>query len=254
MLFVWQPIPPAAGCDPMPRCIWAMPTEEFVKVHLIVRVSVGFVIPISIIITCYVYIFVRLRRRATNAEMSLGATVMSKKQNRVTKMITAVITAFVICWLPNNIINFMQIIEVRPPDNAGEIFTFFGLVLGYTNSCINPILYAFMKADVREEIKKVFDETCMKCCGSASTSVPSVSKARDGAGGARVPENHTVVVVAAAEDTRNSSGCAQEELLSSRRKADSIAQLCDQTTAATNGGVTAAIAETRLETTGPVII
>jgi len=148
-------------------CTWKA-SDSFQRAHQAVRLSFGFFIPISIIIFSYAFIFIRLQRQAQNTESTLGVTMLVRRQHRVTKMIFTVISAFILCWLPNITIHLLILSGVMKNDQLSEILSLFGIVLGFANSCVNPILYAFMKADVREEVKKTLDRVFGKCCSHCS--------------------------------------------------------------------------------------
>ena len=108
----------------------------------------GLIVPLIIIAILYGLIIKVLRRNAKGKQVARG-------KKRVTKMISAVISSFVICWTP------MQIYLLYT--HHGHVIAVFAIIsqsLVYISACINPILYAFLS----EPFRKAFQEflTCSK--------------------------------------------------------------------------------------------
>ena len=114
---------------------------------------IGFVIPILIISFCYANIVSTVRRKTM--ETSSRAPV-----GRVTKLSTMVITAFVICWTPQKVLNlwsaFCGWLNLCPFDETAynQVYPFC-LVLAWTNSIMNPILYALTTPTVRKNLAEL---------------------------------------------------------------------------------------------------
>lgn len=119
----------------------------------------GFAIPLSLILAFYYLVIRKLQ--------TVGPKSKSKEKKRshrkVTKLVLTVITVYVLCWLPYWISQVALI--TSPPENCNtrlEI-TLFVLVgcLGYSNSAMNPILYAFLS----DNFKKSFLKACTCAAG-----------------------------------------------------------------------------------------
>jgi len=108
----------------------------------------GLIVPLIIIAILYGLIIRVLRQNSKGKQVAKG-------KKRVTKMISAVISSFVICWTP------MQIYLLYTHHNQVKIsFAIVSQSLVYISACINPILYAFLS----EPFRKAFQEflTCSK--------------------------------------------------------------------------------------------
>ena len=119
---------------------------------------IGFVIPILIITFCYASIVFTVRRKTM--ETSSRAPV-----GRVAKLSTLVIIAFIFCWTPQKVFNlwsaFCGWLNLCPFDEmAYHRFYPFCLVLAWTNSIMNPILYALTTPTVRKYLVEIFP--CLK--------------------------------------------------------------------------------------------
>ena len=119
----------------------------------------GFAIPLSMILVFYYLVIRKLR--------TVGPKTKSKEKKRshrkVTKLVLTVITVYVMCWLPYWI---SQVALINSPPNVCQSrleITIFVLVgcLCYSNSAMNPILYAFLS----DNFKKSFLKACTCATG-----------------------------------------------------------------------------------------
>lgn len=142
-------------------CIIVWPQEEGVRSPItftLYSLILGFAIPLTLILGFYYLVIKKLS--------NVGPKSKSKEKRRshrkVTKLVLTVITAYVLCWLPYWISQVALINS--PPDICKTrleitIFVLAGC-LGYSNSAMNPILYAFLS----DNFKKSFLKACM--CGT----------------------------------------------------------------------------------------
>uniref|UniRef100_A0A915KND2 G-protein coupled receptors family 1 profile domain-containing protein n=1 Tax=Romanomermis culicivorax TaxID=13658 RepID=A0A915KND2_ROMCU len=113
------------------------------------------------------------RHRLTNGRSAGGGCYLktisesAKSKRKVTWMVTAVILTFAVCWLPLNV-TFIQTAlayrQNRPVKGSkGQaIFMIFSQVLAYSNSCANPILYAFMSSNFRKGFSRMLSVLACK--------------------------------------------------------------------------------------------
>lgn len=116
----------------------------------------GFVIPLCFIMTFYCLVIRKLRNvgpKTTNKSRG-----KRRSHRKVTKLVLTVITVYILCWLPYWI---SQIAIINSPFGTCSsrldiiLFLLVGC-LGYINSAINPILYAYLS----ENFKKSFLKAC----------------------------------------------------------------------------------------------
>jgi allatostatin A receptor len=113
----------------------------------------SFVLPLALICGLYLCILLRLWRGAAPGGRVSAESRRGKK--RVTRMVVIVVVTFAFCWCP------IQIILVLKSLNKYEITTFSVMaqiishVLAYMNSCVNPILYAYLSENFRKAFRKV---------------------------------------------------------------------------------------------------
>ncbi|KAF4074609.1 hypothetical protein AMELA_G00241280 [Ameiurus melas] len=124
-------------------CYYNYKHDEEHTAVVVCRFIFGFVIPLLIIIICYVLI----TRKLKNNQMA--------KSKKPFKVMTALIAAFFICWMPYHV---FQLMELNP--NSAKILSIgqiFGSTLASANSFMNPLLYAFMGKNLKR-----------KCCALLS--------------------------------------------------------------------------------------
>ncbi|XP_011187401.2 somatostatin receptor type 2 [Zeugodacus cucurbitae] len=118
----------------------------------------GFATPLCFIL-CFYYLVIRKLH-------AVGSKHKSKEKKRshrkVTRLVLTVITVYICCWLPYWV-SQVALINSNPMQSQLsrlEILIFLLLFcLVYSNSAVNPILYAFLSDNFRKSFYKAF--TCM---------------------------------------------------------------------------------------------
>lgn len=117
----------------------------------------GYVLPLTLICFLYGFMLKRLLYGVVPGGSQRAESIRSKK--RVTKMIVIVVGIFALCWLPIQILFMIQVFSNFFEANVAT----FGIqmtsnCLAYMNSCVNPILYAFLSENFRRSFRKLL------CC------------------------------------------------------------------------------------------
>lgn len=89
----------------------------------------------------------------------VGSTKRKRSERKVTRMVSIVVAVFVLCWLPFYIFNVTSVTGSINPTSAVKSTFDFVVVLGYANSCANPILYAFLSDNFKKSFQNVL---CLK--------------------------------------------------------------------------------------------
>ncbi|XP_051961808.1 delta-type opioid receptor [Xyrauchen texanus] len=115
----------------------------------------SFLIPVAIISGCYGLMVRRLR----SVRLLSGSREKDRNLRRITYMVLSVVAAFVLCWMPVQVLALFQ--ALGKVDLGGSQATVtamhFCIALGYANSSLNPALYAFLD----ENFKRCFREFCV---------------------------------------------------------------------------------------------
>uniref|UniRef100_A0A668RRG3 C3a anaphylatoxin chemotactic receptor n=1 Tax=Oreochromis aureus TaxID=47969 RepID=A0A668RRG3_OREAU len=116
----------------------------------ITRFLLGFVVPFTVIVSCYAVIIHRLRRNQT----------LTSQSSRPFKIIAAIIITFFLCWSPFNIMGLIEMANSMP-EYSSEILDDIIIIgspratsLAFLNSCLNPLLYVFMGQDFKDKVRK----------------------------------------------------------------------------------------------------
>lgn len=130
----------------------------------------AFVVPILIITVCYGLMLLRLR----SVRLLSGSKEKDRSLRRITRMVLVVVGAFVVCWAPIHIFVIVwTLVDINRRDPLVVAALHLCIALGYANSSLNPLLYAFLD----ENFKRCFRQLCRWPCGRPEPG--SFSRARE---------------------------------------------------------------------------
>ncbi|XP_052423658.1 C3a anaphylatoxin chemotactic receptor-like [Carassius gibelio] len=114
----------------------------------IIRFVFGFLVPLICITTCYGFIANKLGRSHFHS-------------GRAFRIMSAVIVAFFLCWLPYHIVVLLIMYGEKSSYSVALAVHRLTFSLAHFNSCLNPILYVFMgqdfKSNVKLSLRRVFE-------------------------------------------------------------------------------------------------
>lgn len=156
------------------------------------QLVIMFVLPVVVIIFCYVYVIRVLwqstkdldrltqgerfseeecRQRLTQSRNRLryrsadvGHFDARKARIQVIKMLLTIIVIFFFCWGPKYVLNIMKRHElsILHTDSAFHIMLIVNL-MPYVQSCVNPVIYSFMSNNFRSSLRTQF-RRLRQCC------------------------------------------------------------------------------------------
>ncbi|XP_056882139.1 somatostatin receptor type 2 isoform X2 [Takifugu flavidus] len=144
-----------SGLDKVPVCGIIWPQDIYSKAFIFYTFFIGFFLPLSVICLCYLLIIIKVK----SSGIRVGSTKRKRSERKVTRMVSIVVAVFVLCWLPFYIFNITSVTGSIKPTSAVKSTFDFVVVLGYTNSCANPILYAFLSDNFKKSFQNVL---CLK--------------------------------------------------------------------------------------------
>lgn len=114
----------------------------------------SFILPVAIISVCYGLMV----RRLHSVRLLSGSREKDRYLRRITHMVLAVVLAFVVCWAPVQVLALIQALGGVDlgGSEASMVAMHFCIALGYANSSLNPLLYAFLD----ENFKRCFRASC----------------------------------------------------------------------------------------------
>ncbi|XP_078055339.1 C-X-C chemokine receptor type 5-like [Mustelus asterias] len=135
--------------------------NNWLLVEQILYHGIGFSLPLAVMCYCYSKV-VRTLCKAQNFE-----------RHKAVKVVLTVTAMFFICWTPYNVAIFIKTLRMLDVINAGCDFyrklTFTIMVsesVGFSHSCLNPVLYVFIGVKFRNDILKLLRE--MGCISQAT--------------------------------------------------------------------------------------
>nr|QPZ46760.1 allatostatin A receptor [Grapholita molesta] len=112
----------------------------------------SYVIPLALISFLYMCMLIRLWKSAPGGRVSAESRRGRKK---VTRMVVVVVVVFAVCWCPIQIILLVKALDAYSINYFTVTAQIVSHVLAYMNSCVNPLLYAFLSENFRVAFRKV---------------------------------------------------------------------------------------------------
>ncbi|XP_057716680.1 somatostatin receptor type 5-like [Corythoichthys intestinalis] len=131
--------------------LWPAPVKVWRAAFIVFTSTVGFLFPLLVICLCYLLIVFKVRSSAKKVHGAASGK-RRKSERKVTRMVVIVVAVFVLCWLPFYALNVLNLLVALPTDYQGLYY--FVVVLGYANSCANPVVYGFMSDNFKRGFRK----------------------------------------------------------------------------------------------------
>ncbi|KAM9329817.1 G-protein coupled receptor 54-like [Gastrophryne carolinensis] len=147
---------------PQTYCIEAFPTIIHQKAFILYTFLAVYLLPLLTISICYAFMLKRMSRPVVEPfdnsyQVQLLVERSEAVRAKITKMVVVVVVLFTVCWGP---IQLFILFQAFDPSFQQSYETYklkiFAHCMCYSNSSVNPIVYAFMGANFRKSFKKVF--------------------------------------------------------------------------------------------------
>ncbi|XP_070566046.1 G-protein coupled receptor 54-like [Ptychodera flava] len=147
-----------------PFCIETWPSQSWAVGWYIYMFVAAYLAPLLIISACMGMILRLVWNSSTlfYRTQSKAQQARQRQKIRKTRMVAVVVLIFAICWLPIHVINIWIRVDASFPHESIVMFGFqlFANCISYANSCVNPIIYAFMSDNFRRRFREVFSCCC----------------------------------------------------------------------------------------------
>ncbi|XP_034017383.1 galanin receptor type 1-like [Thalassophryne amazonica] len=121
------------------------------KVYVMCTFVFGYLLPLTLISVCYAKVLNHLHKKLKNTSRK---SELAKKKTAQT--ILVVVVVFCLSWLPHHIVHLWVEFGSFPLNQASFVFRMVAHCLAYSNSSVNPIIYAFLSENFRNSYKQVF--------------------------------------------------------------------------------------------------
>lgn len=149
-------------------CLESWPTPDNGDIYFVVaNLVMCYLVPLLLISACYYLIWRRVCGRQLPGEVQLyQELIIHRSKVKVIKMLLIVIILFACSWLPLYVI-FTRVKlggDITPGFEETLIYFFLPIAqwLGSSNSCINPVLYAYFNKKFRAGFKAIISSK--SCC------------------------------------------------------------------------------------------
>ncbi|NWZ96709.1 SSR4 protein, partial [Nesospiza acunhae] len=125
--------------------------------------ALGFVLPVVAMALCYLLLAGKMRVVA----QGVGWQQRRRSEGKLTRLVVTVVAMFVVCWLPFYVV---QLLELLLPGHLDASAHNASLLLSYSNSCANPILYGLLSENFRNSFHSVLRrcrDAGLCCCRAA---------------------------------------------------------------------------------------
>lgn len=142
-------------------CNESWPREQAGQFFTVTSLVLQYIVPCTIITYCYTKVSIALKKRARS---KIGSGSKSRERDeleirrkrRTNKMLIAMVTIFVCCWLPLNIVLLIAEYEAYVKEWYYYTLVFFTAhVIAMSSTIYNPFLYAWMNDNFKKEFKQV---------------------------------------------------------------------------------------------------
>ncbi|XP_038627695.1 kiSS-1 receptor [Tachyglossus aculeatus] len=147
---------------PQTYCIESFPSPLYEKAFILYNFLIVYLLPLLTICICYAAMLYQMGRPTVdpvdnNFQAQLLAERSEAMRTKISRMVAVVVALFTLCWGP---IQLYILFQAFSPSFQRNYYTYkvkiWAHCMSYTNSSINPIVYAFLGANFRKAFKKVF--------------------------------------------------------------------------------------------------
>ncbi|XP_046907317.1 galanin receptor type 1 [Hypomesus transpacificus] len=149
-------------------CWEVWPDQIQKKVYVVCTFVFGYVLPLLLISFCYAKVLNHLHKKLRNMSKKSEA---SKKKTAQTVLVVVVV--FCLSWLPHHVVHLWVEFGSFPLNQASFVLRVAAHCLAYSNSSVNPVIYAFLSENFRKAYKQVF-----RCQITGDSPLDNIKEAR----------------------------------------------------------------------------
>ncbi|XP_016299983.1 galanin receptor type 1-like [Sinocyclocheilus anshuiensis] len=149
-------------------CWEVWPDHSRRKIYVVCTFVFGYVLPLILISFCYA----KVSGCLTHLCKLLIVVIMLKNNKNVSlhfsyqtaQTVLVVVVVFCLSWLPHHVVHLWVEFGSFPLNQASFVLRVAAHCLAYSNSSVNPVIYAFLSENFRQAYKQVFRcQVASKC-------------------------------------------------------------------------------------------
>nr|XP_056723712.1 kiSS-1 receptor [Euleptes europaea] len=160
-------------------CSESFPSVAHEKAFILYNFLVVYLLPLLTILICYTAMLCQMGRPTVEpADHTYQGQQLAERseamRTKISRMVAIIVVLFAVCWGP---IQLLILFQVFGPGFQRNYYTYkvkiWAHCMSYANSCVNPLVYAFMGANFRKAFKKVFPFASKQRVGVFNTAGPA---------------------------------------------------------------------------------
>ncbi|KAI7812492.1 G-protein coupled receptor 54-like isoform X2 [Triplophysa rosa] len=147
---------------PQTYCTEAFPSVSHKRAYILYSFLAVYLLPLITICTCYAFMLKHIGHPAVEPvdgcnQLQTQAERAQAVRTRVSRMVVVMVLLFLFCWGP---IQILILLQAFCSEDLSHSYTLYKLkiwahCMSYSNSSINPLVYAFMGANFRKAFRSV---------------------------------------------------------------------------------------------------
>uniref|UniRef100_A0A4W5K9T3 KISS1 receptor b n=1 Tax=Hucho hucho TaxID=62062 RepID=A0A4W5K9T3_9TELE len=170
------------GCwfGPQTYCSEVFPSARLQRAFILYSFLAVYLLPLITICFCYAFMIKRMGQpsvqptdsnyQVVTAQAERGAAVRA----RVSRMVVVMVVLFTVCWGPIQICILLQAFGPHLRSYALYKVKIWAHCMSYSNSSVNPLVYAFMGNNFRKAFKHAFPSVFRREGGETECQAPNV--------------------------------------------------------------------------------
>ncbi|XP_044053317.1 KISS1 receptor b isoform X2 [Siniperca chuatsi] len=155
---VYQRLEAGYWFGPQTYCSEVFPSARLQRAFIIYSFLAVYLLPLLTITACYTFMLKRMGQPSVNPiESSYQLQAQAERaavRARVSRMVVVMVALFLICWGPIQVCILLQAFGLR--SYVLYKLKIWGHCMSYSNSSVNPLVYAFMGNNFRKAFKHAF--------------------------------------------------------------------------------------------------
>uniref|UniRef100_A0A4W6EV51 KISS1 receptor b n=1 Tax=Lates calcarifer TaxID=8187 RepID=A0A4W6EV51_LATCA len=152
---VYQRLEAGYWFGPQTYCSEVFPSARLQKAFIIYSFLAVYLLPLLTITACYAFMLKRMGQPSCEPHrQQLPPERAAAMRARVSRMVVVMVALFLICWGPIQVCILLQAFGLR--SYVLYKLKIWGHCMSYSNSSVNPLVYAFMGNNFRKAFKHAF--------------------------------------------------------------------------------------------------